>query len=119
MPIEEWSDKIWLVQLDEEPALSEDLMQVKDKAHAAEKMPDIVLDFSEVHHVNSSNLSQLLRIRKEAIDRNSKLRITGLSDALWAVFLTTGLDKVFEFAQNVPLALAGLQIEDGEAEEEE
>ncbi len=119
MPVEEWSDKIWLVQLDEEPALSEDLMQVKDKAHAATNMPDIVLDFAAVNHMNSSNLSQLLRLRKEAIDRDSKLRIAGLTDALWAVFLTTGLDKVFEFAQNVPLALAGLQIEDGEADDEE
>ena len=114
MPIEEWSDKIWLVQLDEEPALSEDLLQVKEKTLGVDKMPDIVLDFSGVSHVNSSNLSQLLRLRKEAIDRNSKLRITGLSDTLWAVFLTTGLDKVFEFAANIPTALAGLQIEEEE-----
>jgi anti-anti-sigma factor len=112
MPIEQWSDKIWLVQLDEEPGLSEDLLHVKDKASAAATMPDIVLDFSGVDHVNSSNLSQLLRIRKETIDRNSKLKITGLSDTLWAIFLTTGLDKIFDFAANVPTALAGLQIDE-------
>jgi len=118
MPIEQWSDKIWLVQLDDEPALSEDLNHVKEKVQTAKVMPDVVLDFSDVSHMNSSNLSQLLRLRKEAIDRNSKLKITGLSDPIWAIFLTTGLDKVFEFAANVPLALAGLQIE-GEDEDGE
>src|SRR5262245_28158015 len=112
MPIEEWSDKIWLVQLDDEPPLSEGLPDVKEKSQGAKEMPAVVLDFSGVPHVNSSNLSQLLRLRKEAIGRNSKLKITGLSDELWAVFLTTGLDKVFEFAANVPTALAGLQIEE-------
>lgn len=112
MPIEEWSDQIWLVQLDDEPALSEDLLHVKEKTQGKKEMPDLVLDFSGVTHINSSNLSQLLRLRKEAIDRNSKLKITGLSDEIWAVFLTTALDKIFDFAANVPLALAGLQIEE-------
>ena len=112
MPIEKWSDTIWLVKLDNEPALSDDLIQVKDKVQSEDAMPDIVLDFSSVSHVNSSNLSQLLRLRKESVDRDAKLRITGLSDQIWAVFLTTGLDKIFEFAGDVPTALAGLQIEE-------
>ena len=73
MPIEEWSDKIWLVQLDDEPALSEDLNHVKEKSQGVKEMPDIVLDFGEVTHINSSNLSQLLRLRKEAIDRNGQV----------------------------------------------
>ena len=112
MPIEEWSDKIWLVQLDNEPALSDDLIHVKEKLTQTEPMPDVVIDFSGVTHINSSNLSQILRLRKEAIDRDARLRITGLSDQIWAVFLTTGLDKVFDFASDLPTALAGLQIEE-------
>ena len=112
MPIEEWSDKIWLVQLDNEPALSDDLIHVKEKLTKTEPMPDVVIDFSGVTHINSSNLSQILRLRKEAIDRDARLRITGLSDQIWAVFLTTGLDKVFDFASDLPTALAGLQIEE-------
>jgi hypothetical protein len=30
---------------------------------------------------------------------------------VWGAFLVTGLDKVFEFVDSVPLALATLQIE--------
>ncbi len=111
MAIEKWSDDIWLIKLDDEPALSEDLVQARDKAQREANMPHIVLDLSGVTRLNSSNLSQMLRIRKEAIDRGAKLRLAGLSDPIWAVFLTTGLDKVFEFAEDIPTALAALQIE--------
>lgn len=111
MAIEKWSDDIWLIKLENEPALSEDLVQARDKTQREANMPSLVLDLSAVTRLNSSNLSQMLRLRKEAIDRDSKLRLAGLSDPIWAVFLTTGLDKVFEFAEDIPTALAGLQIE--------
>ena len=32
------------------------------------------------------------------------------NDIIWAVFMTTGLDKVFEFTPDVPTALAKLQM---------
>jgi hypothetical protein len=35
-----------------------------------------------------------------------------MNNQVWGVFLVTGLDKVFEFADNVMLALATLQIEE-------
>ena len=95
---------------DDEPALSEDLVQLKDKVRRASEIPFLVIDFSSVAHINSSNLSQLLRVRKEVVARDGKIKITGLSDAIWAVFLTTALDKLFDFAADLPSALAGLQI---------
>jgi hypothetical protein len=33
-----------------------------------------------------------------------------LDTQVWSAFLVTGLDKVFEFADSVPTALAALQI---------
>lgn len=111
MPIQEWSESIWLVQLSDEPELSEDLATARDKASAADPTPDLVVDLSGVRQINSSNLSQLLRLRKLAIDRGSKLRIAGVNDSIWVVFMTTALDKVFDFAQDVPTALASLQID--------
>ncbi len=110
MPIQEWSDRIWVAQLGNEPCLSEDLTHLKDRAERAQPVPDMVLDLSGVSHVNSSNLSQLLRLRKLAIDQQVKLRLAGPSDSIWAVFLTTGLDKLFKFSEDVSTALAGLQI---------
>ena len=113
MPIQPWSDRIWVVTLGDEPALSEDLLAALDQAQRAERMPELVLDFSTVRIVNSSNLSQLLRLRKIAIDRDARLKIAGIRDSVWVVFMTTGLEKVFQFAEDVPTALAGLQMDRG------
>ena len=111
MPIQQWSDDIWLVQLGNEPALSEELVQAKDQAGRATQTPHMVIDFANVSHVNSSNLSQLLRLRKLATDRETRLCLAGLNDTIWAVFMTTGLDKVFTFAPDVMTALASMQMQ--------
>ena len=105
MSIQQWSEHIWLAQLSNEPSLSEDLLSLKERAEQAQPSPDIVLDLSGVTQLNSSNLSQLLRIRKLAVDRKVKLILASPSDAIWAVFLTTGLDQVFEFVGEVSTRL--------------
>ncbi len=110
MPIQQWSDRIWIASLSNEPALSEDLLGLTERAQRADQTPDMALDLSGVTQINSSNLSQLLRLRKLAVDNNVKLILAGPSDGIWAVFLTTGLDKVFNFAEDLSTALAGLQI---------
>jgi hypothetical protein len=38
------------------------------------------------------------------------LILCAVNTHVWGVFLTTGLNKTFEFADDVSLALAGLQI---------
>lgn len=110
MPIQQWSERIWVVQLVEEPLLSEELATLHAQAAHAASMPDIVMDLSSIRMITSSNLAQILRMRKLAVDRESRLRLAAPRDAVWAVILTTGLDKVFEFSQDVPSALAVLQM---------
>lgn len=110
MPIQQWSEHIWVAQLGNEPSLSEDLSNLKERVEQAPSTPDIVLDLSGVSQINSSNLSQLLRIRKLVVDREVKMILTSPNDTTWAVFLTTGLDKVFEFVGEVSTALTSLQM---------
>ncbi len=110
MSVQRWSDHVYLAQLADEPALSEDLLALRDDAAARKPTPHMVLDFTGVRHLNSSNLSQLLRLRKVAVDGEARLILAGLPDGVWAVFLTTGLDKVFDFAQDLPTALALTQL---------
>ena len=40
--------------------------------------------------------------------------ICGIATSVWGVFLVTGLDKIFEFCDNVGMGLASVQIEGGE-----
>ena len=110
MTIQQWSDKIWVIQLAEEPALSEELGTLRNQAEKADPAPHLVIDLTAVRMLNSSNLAELLRIRKLSIDRDIEMRLAGPSDSVWAVMLTTGLDKVFEFAEDVPTALAAIQM---------
>ena len=109
--VQEWSNKIWIVKLQDDPAFTEDLEYLADRCVAPDPMPHLILDFSCVEHLASSNLSALLRLRKLAIDREIKLRLCAPSDAAWVVFITTGLDKVFEFSQDTATTLAELQIQ--------
>jgi anti-anti-sigma factor len=74
-------------------------------------MPDVIVNLKDVSRLNSSNLAQLLRLRKLVLSRRRRLRICAVGDIVWSVFLMTGLDKLFEFTDDVATSLASLQIE--------
>lgn len=111
MPIQIWSDRIWILTLDDEPLLSEELISGTDLVQKAEVPPEMVVDFSAVTRIGSVNLSQLLSLRKIFVERGAHMKIAGLTDAAWGAFLATGLDKVFDFTPDVPSALAALQLD--------
>ncbi len=111
MPIQRWSEKIWVAQLAQDPAFSEDLDDLNRKAEYGELDANLVLDLSGVEHINSSNLSQLLQLRQHMIQRSGQLRLVAPPDHVWAVFLAAGLDKVFDYASDTMTALAQLQID--------
>jgi len=110
MPAERWSDQIWILRLQNEPAFSDELHPLLQRMGRDDAPPGIILDMSEVTQINSSNLSQLLKLRKTAADHSVALRLTSPTNAVWSVFLMTGLDKVFPFAQDTATALADLQL---------
>jgi anti-anti-sigma factor len=107
MPLEKWSDKVTVLHLADDPQFSEDISALE--AQVVAKPIDAVLDFSAVHFMNSSNIARLLKLRKQMITRDKRLVVSGVSTQVWGTFLVTGLDKVFEFSENVTTGLAGLQ----------
>lgn len=108
MTVKSWSDDILLVELEDEPQFSEDLQATMDRL--ADQPRHVVLNFSQVGQINSSNISQLLRVRKKTIETDRRLKLCCMNDGAWSVMLTTGLEKIFSFADDVPTALAGLQL---------
>ncbi len=121
----DWSDSIVLAQLSDEPSLSEELSALTDRIgdpadrdETAGPVPHVVLDFSEVTYINSSNIAQLLRISKRLEAMNRQMRLCGMGDEVWSVMLVTGLDKVFKVAPDTMTALAGLQIDDATPDHE-
>lgn len=105
MPLERWSDRVVVVHLADDPSFTDDLMSFDGSIGA-----DLVLDFAGVRHVNSSNLGRLLKLRKQASAEGVKLVLCCVSDHVWGTFLMTSLDCLFEFSDNVPTALATLQM---------
>ena len=113
----EWSDDIVVVELSDEPALSEELSGTIDRVSGGAEghVPHIVLHFGGVTYVNSSNLADLLRLRKALAARGRQLRLCSMAEDVWQVMMVTGLDKVLHFAPDPLTALAALQMEDSGA----
>ncbi len=112
----EWSDRILLTDLADEPALSEELNSVVARLSETEEKPDVVLNFSEVSYLNSSNIAQVLRLRKLLVEDGRSLVLCGVGDAVWSTMLLTGLDKVLRFTPNKATAIASLQMAERDEE---
>jgi anti-anti-sigma factor len=108
MPIEKWSDQVSVIHLADDPQFTDDLDALEHRLGQGKS--DAVLDFAAVHFINSSNLARLLKLRKRMNADGSKLVLCNVSTQVWGAFLVTGLDKVFEFSDNVMTALATVQI---------
>jgi anti-anti-sigma factor len=116
MPLNEWSESIVIAELTDEPAFSEDMESLLGSLDqdGGDEAPDVIVNMKGVTRVNSSNLSQLLRLRKRLLMADARLRVCSVHDQVWSVFLMTGLDNVFDFTEDVSTSLASLQIEEDE-----
>ena len=108
MPIEKWSETVNVLHLADDPQFTEDLAAMESLV--ASTPVNAVVDLSAVHFVNSSNIARLLKFRKQMIGVQRRLVLCGVNTQVWGTFLVTGLDKVFEFSDNVTTALATLQM---------
>ena len=109
MVIQDWSDKIILADLTDDPEFTDEINALTEQM---EKKPkDVVLNFTGVKYLNSSNISKLLKLRKVLADRDYRLCLCGIAIQVWGVFLLTGLDALFDVAENTASALASLQMD--------
>lgn len=112
MSLEQWSETILLVELSDDPQLTDDLVQVIEQC-TKDPRQDVLLNMSRVTYLNSSNIAKLLKLRKlVTIANQRRLKMACVSTRVWGVFLVTGLDRIFDFVDDVPSGLAGLQIGD-------
>jgi len=109
MAIQNWSDEITVVELNDDPQFTEDLDGMMDSVES--NPTDVVLNFAAVGFINSSNVAKLLRIRKVMLAVDRRLVLCDVNAQVWGIFLVTGLDKIFEFTSDVAIALASLQME--------
>ena len=111
MAIQEWSDDISVVELADDPQFTDELDNLMERLE--ETPTDVVLNFASVGFINSSNISKLLRLRKQMLASRQRLIFCDVNTQVWGVFLVTGLDKIFEFTNDIATALATLQLANG------
>lgn len=111
MPIQQWAENIVLVDLSDEPEFSEDLTNLADRFEESGSA-HTVLNFASVTHINSSNISQVLRLRKQSLDGDTDLILCGLNESVWGVFIVAGLDKIFRCTPDLMTALATVQLDE-------
>jgi len=109
MAIQDWSEEIVVVDLEKDPDFSDELNALFDR-YEKEPGKDVVLNFSRVKFLNSSNISLLLKMRKLLADNEHRLFLCGIPVQVWGVFLLTGLDSIFDVAEDTATALATLQM---------
>jgi anti-anti-sigma factor len=110
MPINDWSDDIVIAELSDEPAFSEEVGNLLRRFEGDGRAANVVLDMRSVTYLNSSNIAQLLRLRAKVVAAGRRLRMCSVKDSVWGVMMVTGLDKVFEFNDDVSTALAAMQL---------
>jgi anti-anti-sigma factor len=109
MGIQNWSEDIILVDLPQEPNMGDELKTVIEMARDRGDC-DVVVDFSNVDIVTSSSLSKMLKLRKLLADCGHRLIFCNVAPATKGIFTVTGLDGIFELADDKFVALASLQI---------
>ena len=91
----------------DDPQFSEDMESLETQPPPGHS---VVLDFSAVRAMNSSNIAALLRLRRRLISNDGKLVLCNVDNQVWGTLLITGLDKVFEVSESVPTSLATIQM---------
>ncbi|MEM9064287.1 MAG: STAS domain-containing protein [Planctomycetota bacterium] len=114
----EWSEGIVVADLADEPALSDELNTLHDRLADADAgaAPSMVVSFEAVSYINSSNIAQLLRLRKRLSELGTEMVLAGVNGEIKEVLAITGLDRVFTITPDKLTALASLQL--GDAGEE-
>ncbi len=108
MTIQNWSDNIMVVELSEDPQFTEELASLCEDYDS--KPTAVVLNFAAVGFLNSSNIARLLRVRKQVLAAKKRLILSGVNSQVFSVFQVTGLDRLFEFTNDISTALATLQL---------
>ena len=110
---ENFSQRTVLVDLAPEPEMCDELETVSETLCARGDC-DVVVDFSNADIVTASSLSKLLKLRKLMGHCGHRLVFCSVAPATKGIFTVTGLDGVFELADDKFVALASLQMVNSE-----
>ena len=104
MTIKRCKENVILVELPKEPDTREELEKTVRTIYT-NPVSDVLIDFSNIDIVRSPTICGLLRLRRSILEANHRLVLCNVSPLTMGIFEKTGLDTVFEFADNTAVAL--------------
>lgn len=108
MGVQTWSEDVIVVDLPRELEGHNELQTVVETLRRRGDY-DVVVDFSDADIVASVTFSRLLELRSLLRASGRKLVLCSVAPATKAVFTAVLLEKLFDFTENKPAALASLQ----------
>jgi anti-anti-sigma factor len=108
MGIDHSSQGILTVDLLPEPDMANELEKAA-KIAREEADCDMIVDFSNVDIITSSNIAKILKLKKLLDGFGHRLVLCGLISATKQIFKLAGLDQVLEFADDKSAALTTIQ----------
>jgi len=110
MEVENLTEDIIAFEIEREPAMAGELKTiafiVEDRRDC-----DVVLDFTKVDIITSPSLAKLLKMRQTLLDVGRRLILCSVHPFTRSAFMVTGLDGLFECADDKASALALLQTD--------
>jgi len=97
MGIKNWSENIVLVNLHKEVRISDELKTV-NKIVSNRDDCDVVMDFSDVDIITSSDICNLIILHTSLRERGHRLILCNVVVLTKCIFTVAGLDEFFDFA---------------------
>ncbi len=111
MAIQQWSEQILVVDLNDDPSFSEEILTVGDRLGSGEPN-HVVLNLANVTRLSPPNITQMLMLWEMVDHCDRHLKVCGVSNGVWSSILVSELDKFFDFSPDLPNALASLQLDE-------
>ncbi|MDP6693596.1 MAG: STAS domain-containing protein [Phycisphaerales bacterium] len=111
MTLNQWSEDVLILELQDEPDFSEDTDSLLRKLNSGGVLsPDVIIDLQQVTSLNSSNLGALIECKRVLDTKDRRMIICNINDVIWSTMLATGLDQVFTFIEDTTTALTSLMV---------
>ncbi len=111
MTLNQWSEDVLILELQNEPDFSEDTDSLRLKLKNSDILvPDVIIDLQHFSTLNSSNLGALIECKNLLAEKDRRMIICNINDGIWSTMLATGLDQVFTFIEDTTTALTSLMV---------
>ena len=107
MGIEKLHDNIAVVHPSNHMELTDELATINEMV-SNNGGSDIIVDFSQIEIITSSNICNLMILHKMLNERNHRLLLCNVSMLTKCTFVVTGLDKILTFVKNRAAAMSAL-----------